>query len=529
MTIVWNAQCVSEGLEKIDEARPKVLARVKQALDAYHQTEKSERYYDILLGDWIERYLHLVYVASQNHSIDSKTQIFGFDTDNKLKVAPTRDITEFFSAHQSLPDLALAALQTVSLHGPGSLNIVGGEVSITNSNKSNRLDRLISSLIRAFAPGRDPKILFVKPFSGRTPTAWRSAMWSWRKWSRHDDMGFGFSVRASIDTRWRSHNLSGVSTHDKLGDVANAMLSAFLPVCAVEGLEQIKSRVFSQRSTRPEHVYSAQSLWTHFAFKVLVAQWCEDGSKLHYHQHGGWYGLDESHAAEKYESRVADYYYTWGWSRGSPKTIPLPPPVPALQRINVSQDSLICFDQPKEIYRLQYFPLPGTMQTMYEQTAEFVKTRQSETNLVVRLFPGDYGQTQRQAIASARASTVFDNTTPIFEQYGSSRIVFHNYLGTSWLETMGLDIPTICFYDVDAYRFRPDARSLLEDLVRVGILHISGESAADHANLIENDVAKWWLRDDVQAAKRNFTRQFANFSQDWKESWESNFTNILIR
>ncbi|MFM8001746.1 MAG: hypothetical protein ACKPAJ_04955, partial [Actinomycetota bacterium] len=142
MTIVWNAQCVSEGLEKIDEARPKVLARVKQALDAYHQTEKSERYYDILLGDWIERYLHLVYVASQNHSIDSKTQIFGFDTDNKLKVAPTRDITEFFSAHQSLPDLALAALQTVSLHGPGSLNIVGGEVSITNSNKSNRLDRL---------------------------------------------------------------------------------------------------------------------------------------------------------------------------------------------------------------------------------------------------------------------------------------------------------------------------------------------------------------------------------------------------
>ncbi|MBM3805370.1 MAG: hypothetical protein FJW19_01820 [Actinobacteria bacterium] len=529
MTIVWNAQCVSEGLEKIDEARPKVLAKVKQMLDAYHRTEKSPRYYDILLGDWVERYLHLVYVAVQKHSVDSKIQVGGVDAEEKLEITPSRDLAEFFSAHQTLPDLVLATLQTISLHGPGSLKILGGEATIKNSNESNRLDLLIASLMRVLAPGSTPKIVFVKPFSGRTPGSWRSAMWSWRKWARQDDMGFGFSVRAKIDTQWRSNNLSGFSTHGHLGEVANAMLSAFLPVCLVEGLDQIKSQMLSHRATRPAHVYSAQSLWTHLAFKVLVAQWCEDGSKLHYHQHGGWYGLDESHVAEKYESRVADYYYTWGWSRGSTNTISLPPVLPALKRSGASQDSLICFDQPKEIYRLQYFPLPGTIQTMYEQTAEFVKTRRSETNLVVRLFPGDFGQAQRQAITAAGAATSFDNSTPIFEQYGSSRIVFHNYLGTSWLETMGLDIPTICFYDVDAYRFRSDAKSLLEDLVEAGILHLSGESAADHANSIENDVAKWWLRDDVQTAKRNFTRQYANFSQDWKSAWETNFARFLIR
>ncbi|NBY61924.1 MAG: hypothetical protein EBQ54_06410, partial [Actinobacteria bacterium] len=63
MTIVWNAQRVSEGLAEIDSARGVVLANIKKLLDEYHGVEKSTRFYDILLGDWVERYLHLVYVA----------------------------------------------------------------------------------------------------------------------------------------------------------------------------------------------------------------------------------------------------------------------------------------------------------------------------------------------------------------------------------------------------------------------------------------------------------------------------------
>ena len=143
------------------------------------------------------------------------------------------------------------------------------------------------------------------------------------------------------------------------------------------------------------------------------------------------------------------------------------------------------------------------------------------------MFPGEYGSQQRDAITRASSGAIFDNSQDIFSQYSNSRIVFHNYLGTSWLETLGSNIPTICFYDVDAYRFRSDAKLLLEDLVKVGILHLSGASAAEKANAVSGDVEAWWLSEEVQIARRNFANQYANFSSDWKQIWREHFLSVL--
>ncbi len=164
---------------------------------------------------------------------------------------------------------------------------------------------------------------------------------------------------------------------------------------------------------------------------------------------------------------------------------------------------------------------------MYDQVTEFVKLRNIKTELKIRLFPGDYGTVQREAILAARPDANFGNSEDIFEQYFGSRIVVHSYLGTSWLETIGMNIPTVCFYDPEAYKFRPDAKSLIDELARVGILHTSGSSAATLVNKIDDDVAKWWLSTEVQLARTNFAEKFANFSPDWKNQWQQEFSRLL--
>lgn len=527
MTIVWNAQRVSEGLKEIAHARPIVSASVKQLLDKYHGLQGSERYYDILLGDWIERYLHLIYVATQDFAARADSLIASDDLVKHVLIKPKSDSAEFFSAHQSLPVVALNALRAIVLSGASSISIFDGEIKIKNAMTLSRRDKVIGSFLKLFSIGSSPKILFVKPFSGRMPGLWVSTMLSWRKWAIHDDLDFAFSVRTKVDANWRSMNLSSISSGAGLGEIANAMLTAFVPVCFVEGFQELKEQINQARPQRFENIYSAQALWTHLAFKMLAAQWCEQGTKLHYHQHGGWYGSDEVHVGELYESRVADIYYTWGWSRGASNSQPLSPVTPRLRSTEKTYDSLICFDQPSQIYRLQYFPLPGTLQTMYDQTADFVRERESNTILKVRLFAGEYGSVQKDLLLNSGKEMTIDNSEKIFDQYAASRLVVHNYLGTSWLETIGNNIPTICFYDIDAYRFRSDAKALLEDLVKVGILHLSGTSAAEHANEINNDVNGWWSREEVQTARQNFASQFANYSADWKQSWEKNFMHHL--
>ena len=164
---------------------------------------------------------------------------------------------------------------------------------------------------------------------------------------------------------------------------------------------------------------------------------------------------------------------------------------------------------------------------MYDQVAEFVKSRNSDTQLNIRLFPGEYGSAQYQKIISARPGAKFDKSLDIVKQYFDSRIVIHSYLGTTWLETLSHNIPTVCFYDPESYRFRPDAKSLIDALANVGILHISGRSAAEHLNQIDGDVETWWMSEGVQLARRQFTQSFANFSSDWKSQWEQEFARLL--
>jgi len=542
VSIVWNAHRVSAGLDEIERARPALFDRIKKLLDEYHGVGRSERYYDILLGDFVERYLHLVFVATQDlkseiESLAKTGAIEGAGEGSsesssegdfsKVNFQTIRTTLEFFSDYAKLPTLTLKTLRALTELGTPGVLVSRDQLFVKNSVSSGRRDKIIVSLLRALRSAKSARVLFVRPFSGRIPLSWVGAMASWRAWAAHDELEIKYLVEVSPDSAWRESKILKIDDDSSLSEISCALISVYLPASLVEAFESIRRLVVEARPNRPDYLYSSQSLWNHLEFKILAAEWCELGTKLHYHQHGGWYGLDDLHVGERFECRVSDSYYTWGWSRGDERTRLLSPLIISARSKKKSCDSLICFDQPPQIYRLQYFPLPGTLQTMYDQVSEFTKLRESKTDLKIRMFPGDYGDAQRKAIVTANPAAQFGNTGDIFDQYSISRIVFHSYLGTSWLETLGINTPTICFYDPDAYKFRSDAKSLIEALIQVGILHISGRSAASHANKIDGNVQSWWLSTDVQLARTNFAEKFANFSTEWKSQWQREFSELL--
>ena len=530
MSIVWNAQRVSAGLDEIEIARPVLFDRVKKLLDEYHGVQRSMRHYDILLGDFLERYLHLVYVAMQDlkDEIESLEKI-GDNPKDILEVdfRIIRTTLEFFLDYAKSPMLAARILRALAKSGANGVSVSTDSLTLKNSASSGRRDKIISRLLRSIRSAKSTRVLFVRPFSGRIPVSWIGAMVQWRAWAAHDELEIKYAVEISPDRAWRKNNILKIDGDFSLAEVSCALISTYLPASLVEAFEPIRRLVVEARPNRPEHLYSSQSLWNHLEFKILAAHWCELGTKLHYHQHGGWYGLDDLHVGERLECRVSDFYYTWGWGRGDENTRSLSPAIASPRVRKKSCDSLICFDQPQQIYRLQYFPLPGTLQTMYDQVAEFVELRKSRVDLKIRMFPGDYGSLQRETILAVKPDAQFGNSGDIFDQYSVSRIVFHSYLGTSWLETLGTNTPTICFYDPDAYKFRSDAKSLIDELTRVGILHTSGTSAAMHANKIDGSVENWWLSEEVQLARTNFAQRFANFSTEWKSQWRNEFSRLL--
>jgi putative transferase (TIGR04331 family) len=129
--------------------------------------------------------------------------------------------------------------------------------------------------------------------------------------------------------------------------------------------------------------------------------------------------------------------------------------------------------------------------------------------------------------ASSAGITIDDGRQSGVAAASRAGLVIHNYLGTSWLETLAMNVPTVCFIPPDIHRFRPAAQPFADAFMRVGILHYSGVQAARFVNSLKGDPSAWWNSSEVQEARQAFVARYANFSENWLEAWMNEFERIL--
>lgn len=102
----------------------------------------------------------------------------------------------------------------------------------------------------------------------------------------------------------------------------------------------------------------------------------------------------------------------------------------------------------------------------------------------------------------------------------SSNLVIVNYISTTHLETLSMNIPTIILIDESLYSMNLQNMSFFDSFIDVGILHTSPKKAAEFLESIYDSIYDWWLDSKVQKARQEFLK--VNF-----ESSE-NFSNKLL-
>ena len=388
--------------------------------------------------------------------------------------------------------------------------------------------RLAEKALRAIATTR-PEVLLVAPYfkCGRAEIA--ATLIGWRNWAALDSLHYPVNFVAGLDAKWRVNRACDACPANGFLDILRVLLPLRLPVVLLEGFATYRNATLAMPVVRPKVVYSANALYGNMTFKVLTAEWREAGTRLLYHQHGGGYGIDKFHTPEEFEVRVSDRYFSWGWrSADNLNVYPLSPSAlhaPVKKRRYLL---LCCVDFPAVVYRIHFHPMLGTIQIMHRETCEFLVTLSDRRDLLVRPYQHDYSGRFIRMMRNAAPDARFDDLRKTsFQSFAQSRLVVHNYLGTGYLETLALNIPTVCFYDTDTYAFRAEAQPFMNELERVGILHRSGKSAARFVAGVANDPEGWWAQADVQAARSCFVERYANFSPDWKEKWALEFRRAI--
>ncbi len=184
----------------------------------------------------------------------------------------------------------------------------------------------------------------------------------------------------------------------------------------------------------------------------------------------------------------------------------------------------MCVDYPKFIHRIHFQPMGDQVSILHNEVCEFLSYLPDHKQLLIRGYPIDYGWGAPCKIRNAASEAKYETARPAsLKRFAQSQIVVHSYLGTSYLETLALNIPTVCFYDSNSYSFRSEAQPFINGLEKASIIHRSGRDAAQFLSSISENPISWWSKTDVQEARSNFVSHYANFSDNWMQEWEDEF------
>ena len=102
----------------------------------------------------------------------------------------------------------------------------------------------------------------------------------------------------------------------------------------------------------------------------------------------------------------------------------------------------------------------------------------------------------------------------ILELYYKSKLVLHTYIGTGYLETLTMNIPTIIFANTKECMLKEETLKYLEELKKVNIFHDNYVSAAEFINSNWDNIHDWWASDIVQNTRKKFCIKYSKINSN---------------
>jgi len=320
----------------------------------------------------------------------------------------------------------------------------------------------------------------------------------------------------------RSRFNISIESNDVFYKFISSMISLQIPVLYLEGYSQLESQVDKLPwPKKPKAIFTSNAYEADEAFKLWAASKVEFGTPLIIGQHGGFYGIGKWISGEDHQIAISDRFLNWGWSDIRESVFSLFPftdvgkkkikwnnkgdliliSVPIARYSQKSDSWPNAANQSNQYINNQIsfigkLPRPIRIRSCVRIRADFDKF--SKTFFMDRL---------KDVYPEVR---IDPTTTSIDSAMSNCRILITGYNGTSHIYSLSQNIPTIIFWDPNYFELRDSAKPFFEILKQVGIFHESSESASSKVKDVWDDVDGWWYQEDIQEARRNFCAEFAH-------------------
>ena len=497
-------------------------------LNQYHKTQHDLRFWKIVLGHWFRRCVEVVLnrVRTLEACLDayqiSGTTAFSGDhcalasqNSNNAIMAFNDDRwnNELYVRILTLSGEARCPIEVVDDLDSDSLKSSSERASYSLQQKSLAWSKEIAAqFFRLLARENDafiinsylPRIEQIKLslFLKQLPPLWVSPRVNFVK---RPDLPLRRNLTVPLDN----------SSKDQLTDILQTLAFELLPVCYLEGFEQLTATVRQLSWPQaPRCIFTSNNFDTDEVFKLWTALKVEKGTKYIVGQHGNNYGTHR-YANPTIEEATADRFLTWGWTGNLAQHVPaFNLKLAGYRKVKHDPLGYLLLSEVHLPHRINTWDCISEFGKYFEDQLSFAVALKDSPRqkLIVRLHSG-YRAARWCELARWHD---FDNNVridigrlKINKAISECRLVVHSYDSTGILETLSQNIPTLAFWQNGFDHLRESVKPYYQLLVDAGIVHLTAESAAAMVNEIWNDVDGWWRKESVQTTRITFCDQYS--------------------
>lgn len=514
-----------DWLETLNE---ELLDELLVALNQLHGVEADKRYWRLLLGYWLNIYTAVVFdrwaclEQVSKLGLNLQTAVLPLDYE-KLAVADTAEFIQSVTESSQWNHLLFASL---ARYFPVIKQVpVDVHLSVFERTKVVQAPRKSAkSLIRNGVSRSNDFIKFSDRFFLISTYLPR------RKLAKLEiTLGqfplprFNISCKTShnYDLKWRNWVLPVQAVKNEFTLVVRELLPKLLPRVFLEGFEDLITLANMRPWPKaPDVIFTSNEHFSNDNFKAWAAQKISNGARLVVGEHGGL-GVGLFNGAHRYELSVADAYLSTGWDDAKRKNvIPIGHFRNKISR-SISNPSgkalLICGIMPRFSFDIRSMMLSSQVLNYFEDQFAFVDSlpQNIRKEILVRLYPTDYGWEQKDRWLDRHPTIVFDEGNQSMLKIASQcRLFIATYNATTFIETLVSNFPTVMFWNPAYWEIKPEAQPFFDQLKSAGIFHESAAGAAHHISKYWGVISDWWKSDKVQGARRSFCDRYASTPAD---------------
>jgi len=539
----WNdRERFNADWQLVNKIYERILVELSEKLNQIHDTECSARYWQTLLGIWLKFFIGMMLdrYLSIRSAIDS-----GYEIYTRL---PTLDSNSFhlldyfdhyyLSAETSynlyiysriielLGELPYEVMDNIVISRDQSAY---GARGFWNQVKS--AGKKLVGLYSQMVPDRWNKAVFVKSYLPvldliKLQLSLGQAPYPFAPEVR------GSNYPADITLR---NSLVFDEGETEFESLLAKIIPGQIPRVYLEGYSDMCHRSLEVFPNDPKVIVSTGAFEFDEGFKFWAGHQMDRGTKLVGVQHGGGYGSMNVCSSEEHELNICDRYFSWGWgdeSNSQIKAMPSNIILRSLGRVEPEPEGRILMVNVSIAPYFSYFydgvlgpQVPAYIDTVHQ----LVRLLPPEIHslLALRLAPNELGWEEKKRWKELEPMlSSSQGEQSLRQELSKSRLCVCMYNGTALLETLAANFPTLACWNPEIWGLRESALPAFEELLEVGILHYSPESAAKKLAEIYSDPSAWWNSPEVQKAKDQFCHKYARVDGTWLQDWKNELSSL---